>query len=79
MSTVRMPQIRIPRALRTTRRRLVAVPETEYRRLLTIARLRDEEVADVRASEEEYRQGRYVTAKNIDEAMKKARTRGWLD
>ena len=73
-----MPDVTIPKEF-AHRKKLIAVPPAEYRRLIRLARIRDEELADVLASEEEYRQGRYVTALNVRAALKEAQARGWLD
>ncbi|MBI4175032.1 hypothetical protein HY523_00260 [Candidatus Berkelbacteria bacterium] len=73
-----MPEVTIPKEF-ARKKKLIAVPVTEYRRLIRLARIRDEELAEVLASEEEYRQGRYVTAPNVRAALKEARARGWFD
>lgn len=74
-----MPQVRIPKEFERTRRKLVAIPETQYRRFRQFLHNEAEILADIRASEADIRAGRVVEASSIDEAIEKARARGWLD
>ena len=79
MSSVATPNIRVPRRLQGSRRRLVAIPETEYRRFRQFVRNEAEILADLRESEADVRAGRVVAADSIDEAVVEFRRRGLLD
>lgn len=63
-----MPDVVIPKEFRL-RKKLIAVPERQYRALLTYQR----ELAEVHEAEADLAAGRYVVASSLDEALDKFR------
>lgn len=73
-----MPNIVIPKEF-VAKRKLIAIPEAEYRRYRQMIQARDQEVADLRQSEGEVKAGKVIYAASATEALKEADARGWLD
>lgn len=75
-----MANITIPKEY-SARKKLVAIPEKEYRAFLAYIRsdAESDEVREVRQSEEDVKAGRVIEASSAEEALKKAGELGWLD
>lgn len=69
-----MPQIRIPKEFEHSQRKLVAIPETEYRRLRR-AQLQAEEFSEVQQALAEFRAGEGIEANSIDDVIAKVQAR----
>jgi len=73
-----MPNVIIPKKF-STRKKLIAIPETEYRRFLMFSNATEVELAEVREAEADIATGRVIQANSAQEALKEARARGWVN